>query len=109
MELRSSPPAAGALPLNHLLLQFSYLQALDFLTTIAFLLNGVREANPVVRAAMNLSPDPVVGLLAVKVAGILLGLCCWWLGKGRLLFRMNMFFALVVAWNLLALIAGSAR
>ena len=94
--------------MNHLLLQYSYLQVLDFLTTVAFLLNGVREANPVVRLFVKLAPDPLSGLLAVKILAVLLGLFCWRLGRQRLLFRMNLLFALVVTWNLLALIMGSA-
>jgi hypothetical protein len=85
------------------------LQVLDFLTTIAFLLNGVREGNPVVRAVLRLSPDPVLGLVAIKVAAVLLGLFCWRMGRGRVLLRINFFFAALVAWNLVALIAGSIR
>src|SRR5260370_9306861 len=37
---------------NQLLLQYSYLQILDFLTTIALLPLGVREGNPLVRLAL---------------------------------------------------------
>jgi hypothetical protein len=35
------------------LLQFSYLQLLDLLTTIAFLANGVSEGNPIVAFAIR--------------------------------------------------------
>jgi hypothetical protein len=80
---------------------------LDFLTTIAFLLHGIQEANPVVRMALTYAPNPLGGLLAVKLIGIGLGLYCWKSGKMRLLGRMNVLFALVVAWNLSALIIGS--
>ena len=93
--------------MNQLLLQYSYLQVLDFLTTIAFILNGVQEGNPVVRFALH-SPHPLTGLLAVKLAAILLGLFCWMRGRDRLLNRMNLLFALLVAWNLGALIVSSA-
>lgn len=94
--------------MNQLLLQYSYLQVLDFLTTIAFLLNGVREGNPLVRLAIEYAPGPVSGLLAVKIIAVVLGIYCWRSGRLRLLGRMNIMFALVVAWNLLALIVGSA-
>jgi hypothetical protein len=90
------------------MLQYSYLQVLDFLTTIAFLLNGVQEGNPLVRLALNYSPNPITGLLAVKVVAIGLGIYCWRGGKLRLLGRMNVMFAVIVAWNLAALILGSA-
>ena len=95
--------------MNQLLLQYSYLQLLDFLTTIAFLANGVQEANPIVRLAMAVCPSVVLGLIAVKALGLLLGLYCWRVGKQRLLFRINALFALVIAWNLMAMIAGSVK
>lgn len=94
--------------MNQLLLQYSYLQVLDFMTTIAFMMNGVREGNPLVRWALQFSSHPLGGLLAVKIAAIVLGIYCWRRGRSRLLMRINVLFALVVAWNLVALILGSA-
>ena len=96
-------------PLNQLLWQFSYLQALDFLTTVAFLLNGVREGNPLVRLALSAGANPLASLLAVKLLAIVLGLYCWYRGRRQLLLRINVLFALLVAWNLVALILRSAR
>lgn len=90
------------------MLQYSYLQVLDFMTTIAFLLQGVKEGNPLVRLALQYAPNPLGGLLLVKLLAVGLGLYCWKVGKQRLLTRMNVMFALVVAWNLGALIIGSA-
>lgn len=92
---------------NQVMLQYSYLQVLDFLTTIAFLLQGVKEGNPLIRLALEYSPNPVGGLLAVKLLAVGLGIYCWRVGKQRLLSRMNVMFAVVVAWNLGALIMGS--
>ena len=80
---------------------------MDFLTTIAFLLNGIQEANPIVRAAILYAPDPVIGLLFVKLMAVGLGLYCWRMGRQRLLTRMNVFFALVVAWNVASMILNS--
>jgi len=80
---------------------------LDFMTTVAFLVNGVREGNPLVRFALHYAPHPLGGLLAVKVAAIALGLYCWRGGRQRLLGRINLLFAIVVAWNLAALIMAS--
>ena len=93
--------------MNQLLLQYSYLQVLDFMTTVAFLVHGVREGNPLVRFALQYAPHPLGVLLAVKVAAIALGLYCWRGGRQRLLSRINLLFALVVAWNLGALILAS--
>ena len=93
--------------MNQLLLQYSYLQVLDFMTTVAFLMHGIREGNPLVRAALQFAPHPLGGLLAVKVAAIGLGFYCWKRGRDRLLNRINILFAVVVAWNLAALILAS--
>jgi hypothetical protein len=95
--------------LTALLWQFSYLQVLDFLTTVAFLMMGVREGNPIVQFAIVSAPSPILGLALVKVAALGLGLYCLRLKKQQLLARINILFAVVVAWNLLALIAGAAR
>jgi hypothetical protein len=94
---------------NQLLLQFAYLQLLDLLTTVAFLVHGVREANPLVRMAVEGCSNPLIGLIAVKGAAMALGLYCWKNGRGRALARINLLFAAVVAWNLAALIAGPGR
>ena len=56
--------------MNQMLLNYSYLQILDFLTTIAFLVNGVKEANPLVRYALEAGPSPISGLIAVKIAAV---------------------------------------
>lgn len=91
-------------PLSQLLWQYSYLQVLDFLTTIAFLVNGVREGNPLVRLALSAGSNPIGGLLVVKLLAMLLGYYCWRVGKRQLLSRINLLFAFLVAWNMVALI-----
>jgi hypothetical protein len=91
---------------NQLLLQYSYLQMLDLLTTMAFMLHGIQEANPVVRFALRSSSHPLGGLLVLKMMALGLGIYCWRCGRERLLTRINILFAIVVAWNLVALIAG---
>lgn len=92
---------------NQLLMEYAYLQVLDFLTTIAFLLHGVKEGNPLVRYLLSASGNPINGLLVVKLVAVLLGLYCWYMGRERLLARINFLFALLVAWNVVALIVGS--
>ena len=93
--------------MNQLFLNFSYLQVLDFLTTIAFMINGVKEANPLVRFAVRMSPSPISGLIVVKVLAVMLGIYCWRMGRQRLLSRINLVFGAVIAWNLVALIVGT--
>jgi hypothetical protein len=91
------------------LYQYSYLQVLDFLTTVAFLLNGVSEGNPIVNWAMQTFPSPLAGLAAVKLVALALGIYCWQTAKGQLLSRINIGFAILVAWNLLSLILKTAH
>ena len=95
--------------MNQLLVQYSYLQVLDFLTTVAFLLHGVHEGNPLVRIALTYAPHPLGGLLLIKLFAVALGAYCWRKQRQRLLMRMNCLFAVVVVWNVAALIAASAR
>jgi hypothetical protein len=52
-------------------------------------------------------PNPIGGLVLVKALAILLGVYCWRMGRQRLLARINIVFAMVIAWNLIALIAGT--
>jgi hypothetical protein len=92
---------------NQLLLQYAYLQVLDLLTTLAFMLHGVREGNPLVRLMMHSTTNPLNGLLAVKLIAAGLGIYCWKLGRGKLLSRINIVFAAIVAWNLGALILSA--
>lgn len=95
--------------MNQLLLQYSYLQVLDFMTTVAFLLRGVHEGNPLVRAALHYSPNPLGALLAIKILAIGLGVYCWRGGRDRLLIKINILFAAIVAWNMVALIVSSMK
>jgi len=94
---------------NQLLWHYAYLQVLDFLTTIAFLLHGVKEGNPLVRLAMSVSASPVSALLTMKLIAVALGVLCFCTGRERLLSRINIVFAALVAWNLVALIVGSSQ
>ncbi|MGO9095802.1 MAG: DUF5658 family protein [Bryobacteraceae bacterium] len=88
----------------NLLIQFCYLQLLDVLTTLVFLTGGVKEANPVVRFLLVASPSPLLGLLGVKLLAIVLAVYCWRTSRTRLLFFANAFFAVLIAWNLFALL-----
>jgi hypothetical protein len=88
------------------LLQFIYLQALDLLSTVAFLMSGVAEANPLIRFAMRTAGDPLVGLISIKATAFILAMTCLALGKVKLLQKANVFFALLVVWNLVSLILG---
>jgi hypothetical protein len=86
------------------LVQFLYLQILDVLTTVAFLINGAKEANPLVRWLIEIGPSPLAGLVFVKFFGVLLAIYCVRRSRLKLLSRVNIFFAGLVTWNLLVVI-----
>ena len=79
------------------------LQFFDLATTLVFLQQGVAEANPLVAALIRLSAQPAIAVLLAKAAGCGLALYAWRSRRTRLLRRANLFFALCVGWNLLAI------
>jgi Domain of unknown function (DUF5658) len=89
------------------LILFSYFQLLDLLTTVGFMMHGVREGNPLVRFALIAAPNPLVGLVLVKVIALGIGLYCWLRRRQQLLGRINVLFAALISWNMCALIVGS--
>jgi len=86
-----------------ILLVFLVLQFCDLATTLLFLQHGVGEANPLVAALIRVSAQPAVAVLLVKAAACGLAVYAWRSRRTRLLRRANLFFALCVGWNLLAL------
>jgi len=88
-------------------LPFAYLQILDLLSTVAFLLHGIEEGNPLVRAVLQWGQSPLLGLVVTKIFALSLGLYCCWFGRQRLLVSMNVLFATVVAWNIVVLIVSA--
>jgi hypothetical protein len=79
------------------------LQLFDLVTTLVFLRHGVAEANPLVAALIRHSARPAFAVLLTKTAGCGLALYAWRSRRTRLLRRANLFFALCVGWNLLAI------
>lgn len=87
-----------------ILTQFAYLQLLDLLTTLTFLASGVGEANPMVRFLVVGAGSALGGLLVAKFVALGLALHCWRGQRLRLLGRVNLFYAGLVTWNLIALL-----
>jgi hypothetical protein len=88
----------------HVLTAFVYLQLLDALTTIAFMMHKVEEMNPLIKWAMRESFNPLMGLVLVKVAAVVLAVLCVASSRYGVLRKVNVFFALVVAYNVVVLI-----
>ena len=89
--------------------QFVYLQFLDLLTTVTFLAHGVEEANPAIRWLIQGLGSALGGLLAAKLIALGLALYCWRRQRHRLLLKVNVFYAALVAWNLSALLLIALR
>ena len=92
-----------------LLLQFCYLQVLDLLSTVAFLTTGGREANPIVKFLLGAGPSPLAGLIGAKIVAVALAIYCVRRARLRLLARVNVFFAGLVAWNLCVMIVRALQ
>ena len=86
-----------------ILLVFVALQLCDLATTMVFLRHGVLEGNPLVAGLMQVSAQPAAAVLIVKLAACGLALFAWNSRRMRLLRRANLFFALCVGWNLVAI------
>jgi hypothetical protein len=89
-----------------ILLTFLTLQLFDTATTLVFLGRGVTEANPLVRAAIHASANPLIALVLVKALGCGVAIFAWRSQRTRLLNRVNIFFGMCVAWNLTAILAA---
>jgi hypothetical protein len=83
-----------------------YLQMLHLLSTVAFLQSAVASGNPLVRLALGATHNAIAGLVLAKIPAVALAIYCWRSQKTKLLSRINVFYALLVVWNLVALIAA---
>ena len=86
---------------------FIYLQLLDILTTIAFMMQGVGESNPIIRWVIREGPNPIGSLILVKVGAVLLALFCVYRSREQLLRKVNVFFAGLIVYNLVDLILSN--
>jgi hypothetical protein len=89
-----------------ILFAFICLQVMDTLTTLLFLHNGVAEGNPLIRAALARSAQPGMALVLAKLFAIALATFAWRSGRRGLLRKVNVLFALCVAWNVVATVVG---
>ena len=90
-----------------LLTDFVYLQLLDILTTLAFLMQGVAEGNPLVRWALTQGENPIQSLIVLKAAAVVLAAYCVVRARHRVLRIANIFFAALVAYNLVCIILAT--
>jgi hypothetical protein len=79
---------------------FIYLQVLDFLTTVVALELGLSEMSPFVRFLIDKVEHPVVGVMLAKIAACGIGAYCLMRNRRRILFWLNLWFSILVVWNL---------
>jgi hypothetical protein len=93
--------------MKSLLMQYCYLQILDVLTTVAVVRNGLYAGNPILQLVIQSTPSPWQGLLLVKLVVLTLGIYCYHVRRGLLLQTVNVCYAFLIVWNIVAIIIGS--
>jgi hypothetical protein len=86
---------------------FVYLQLLDLLTTLLGFELGASEASPFIRVLMYAGPR--TGVLISKLVALGLAVACVWLGKRHVLRWANYWYAGLVLWNLLVILAAEGK
>jgi hypothetical protein len=86
---------------------FVALQTLDVLTTLIGLQVGAQEASVFVGRLMNVGP--VAGLLLSKILGVALVAVALKFRRTRVIVFLNYWFAAVVSWNLIMIVALLVR
>jgi len=84
---------------------FFYLQLLDVFTTLVGFRVGAAEASPFVAKLIHVS-SPLLGLLASKVLAIAIAGVCLYTSRRKLINWINYWYAGLVVWNLLIILAS---
>ncbi len=86
---------------------FLYLQVLDFLTTLLGFRVGAVEASPFIRLLMH--AGPMVGVFLSKLLALTLAAFCLYFRKRHLVNWVTWWYAALVIWNLLVILAALGR
>jgi hypothetical protein len=86
-----------------ILLAFIYLQVLDLLTTLLGFRVGAAEASPFVRILAH--AGPFTGVAIAKTIALAIGGICVWTNRPGPIRWMTYVSAIVVAWNLMIILA----
>jgi Domain of unknown function (DUF5658) len=86
---------------------FIYFQVLDLITTLVGFRLGASEASPFIRLLMN--AGPMAGVLASKLLALALGGACVYFRRRHLLRWASYWYAALVMWNLLVILAALGR
>ena len=83
---------------------FIYLQLLDLLTTLVGFKLGAAEASPFIRMMMHVGP--AAGVIASKVLALGLGALCVWANKAHVVRWITYWYAGLIVWNLMVMVAA---
>jgi len=81
---------------------FLYLQLMDILTTLIAANLGAQEGSPFVLMLMR--SGPAIGVLISKMVAVTIAAVCYRIGRPHLIRWINVWFAVVVAWNALVIL-----
>jgi len=79
-----------------------------FLTTMAGFKEGAYEVSPFIVKLIH-SSSPLLGLVASKAIGLIIGGLCIGLNKVRLIGWINYWYAGLVVWNLCVILVAQQR
>ncbi len=82
---------------------FIYLQLLDLLTTLVGFRLGAGEASPFIRVLMH--AGPALGVTLSKLVALALGGVCVWAKKSHLIRWVSYWYAALIVWNLMVMLA----
>jgi hypothetical protein len=85
---------------------FTYLQLLDFLTTVVALKFGLIETSPFIRMLMR--GNTAIGLAESKMLAMLLAGGCLLLQRRMIIHWVNRWYAALVVWNLCLIVMARA-
>ena len=86
---------------------FIYLQLLDLLTTLVGFKLGASEASPFIRLLMH--AGPAAGVIVSKLVALALGGVCVYIKKLNLIRWVSYWYAALVVWNLMIMLATSGH
>jgi hypothetical protein len=84
---------------------FLYLQILDFFTTLIGFKFGLSEASPFIRSLLQFGP--LLALVISKSVALALAGVCIGLHKTHLIRWISYWYAGLIAWNLVSILAGA--
>ena len=87
---------------------FIYLQVLDLLTTLIGFRLGAGEASPFIAKMIHVT-SPALGVAASKVIALAIGGLCVATNRTRLINWINYWYAGLIVWNLVIILAAGGR